>query len=160
MKGAGARPLPYQTMPTQFFEDGIKAGLRERRRLSAFLDALVKAETGGVKPPRIACIFCTDEALLEKNMQFLAHDTYTDIITFDTTEEDGRLSGELHISVDRVRENAESFGVTTDEELHRVIFHGVLHLCGYGDKTKKDIEQMRAAETRCLQAYFEKGSHS
>ena len=127
-------------MPTQFFEDGIKAGLKERRRLSGFLDALVREETGSTKPPRIACIFCTDEALLQKNIQFLDHDTYTDIITFDTSEDDGRLTGELHISVERVRENAAGFGTTYPEELHRVIFHGVLHLCGYKDKSKKVIE--------------------
>jgi len=97
------------------------------------------------KPGDIAVIFCSDEYLLSMNREHLNHDYYTDIITFDYVEGD-RVSGDLFISVDTVRDNAEKYHVDFLHELHRVIIHGVLHLCGYQDKSPKQAKQMREKE--------------
>lgn len=94
-------------------------------------------------------IFCNDDKILEVNKQFLQHDYYTDIITFDYTVKD-RLSGDLFISLDTVRTNAEQFGQDYEQELHRVIIHGVLHLCGINDKGPGEREIMEAAENKAL----------
>jgi probable rRNA maturation factor len=93
----------------------------------------------------ITIVFCIDDYLLEINKMYLNHDFYTDIITFDYSGNDF-VSGDLFISVDRVKDNAESFSVSFDNELKRVIYHGVLHLCGYKDKTEKDEKEMREKE--------------
>lgn len=97
----------------------------------------------------IAYIFCSDEKILEVNRQYLEHDYYTDIITFDYCE-GKRLNGDLFISLDTVRTNAEQFGSSYETELHRVIIHGVLHLCGINDKAPGEREVMEAAENRAL----------
>jgi probable rRNA maturation factor len=100
-------------------------------------------------------IFCDDEYLLDINRSFLNHDYYTDIITFNLAmDKDAPVQAELYISVDRVRENALAHSASLQHELHRVIFHGVLHLCGYKDKSKKDILMMREMENRYLNLYF------
>ena len=93
----------------------------------------------------LSFIFCTDEYLLEKNIQFLDHDTYTDIITFDYCEGD-IISGDIFVSVERVTENANAFGVDFEDELDRVLIHGVLHLAGYQDKSKEEVNTMREKE--------------
>jgi probable rRNA maturation factor len=93
--------------------------------------------------------------LLQINRDFLQHDFYTDIITFDMSEKgDNFLQSEIYISVDRVKDNAHQNGRSFKEELHRVIFHGILHLCGYKDKTKREEELMRSMEDKCLNEYF------
>jgi probable rRNA maturation factor len=97
----------------------------------------------------ISLIFCNDEYLLKVNQDFLEHDFYTDIITFDYCSED-LISGDLFISVERVIENAEEFNVTFEQELHRVIIHGVLHLCGYLDKTPEEEIIIRRKESEAL----------
>ena len=91
-------------------------------------------------------IFCTDKFLLSINKEFLGHDDYTDIITFSMNEPNDPISGEIYISVERVSENASKHGTTIKNELQRVIFHGVLHLCGYKDKTKSDKTLMTSKE--------------
>ncbi|MDQ3190628.1 MAG: rRNA maturation RNase YbeY [Bacteroidota bacterium] len=96
-------------------------------------------------PGQISIIFCSDDDLLDLNKQYLNHDTLTDIITFDYSEKD-ILNGDVFISIDRVNENAISFDVKFQNELNRVIIHGVLHLCGYKDKTKSDKMNMRSKE--------------
>ena len=93
----------------------------------------------------LSFIFCTDEYLLEKNIQFLDHDTYTDIITFDYCEGD-IISGDIFVSIERVIENANAFGVDFEDELDRVLIHGVLHLAGYQDKSKEEANTMREKE--------------
>lgn len=97
-------------------------------------------------------VFCSDAFLLSMNKQYLQHDTYTDIITFDYSSEDKALpvSGDIYISIDRVKENAVKFTKTFENELHRVIIHGTLHLLGYKDKTKAAKEEMRRQEDGCL----------
>lgn len=98
----------------------------------------------------VSVIFCSDEHLLDMNKQYLAHDYYTDIITFDYTE--GKVvSGDLFISVDRVAENANSLEIKFDDELHRVCIHGLLHLCGLGDKSNEEEVAMRKAEDSALE---------
>jgi probable rRNA maturation factor len=97
----------------------------------------------------VTVIFCSDEYLLEVNRQHLDHDYYTDIITFDYSEFP-LISGDLFISVDRVKENASDFKVSFEHELHRVIIHGFLHLCGYFDKSEEDELLMRSKENQAL----------
>ena len=97
----------------------------------------------------ITYIFCSDEEILRINESYLKHDYYTDIITFDYTEDD-RLSGDLFISLETVKTNSEQFKTKYDEELHRVMIHGILHLCGYNDKTPEEKKIMRAKENEAL----------
>jgi rRNA maturation RNase YbeY len=107
------------------------------------LESLIGSEN--FESGEITIVFCTDDYLLEMNKRYLNHNFYTDIITFDYSE-NGVISGDLFISVDRVNDNAGSFSVSVDNELKRVIYHGVLHLCGYKDKTENDIKEMREKE--------------
>lgn len=140
-------------MPVVFTDHEIKSGLKHKKILSHFLDGLVFDHRSGTLKTNLRFIFCTDAYLLEMNMQFLKHDTYTDIITFDLTERPEHLDGELYVSIERVKENAPKFKVTEQDELHRVIFHGVLHLCGFKDKKPADVAVMRQMEDRCLHQY-------
>jgi rRNA maturation RNase YbeY len=100
----------------------------------------------------LSFVFMSDEELLKINKQFLDHDTYTDIITFDYTQEK-KINGEIMVSVERVKENSEKLNTEFDEELRRVIIHGVLHLCGYKDKSKADKELMRERENAALRKF-------
>ena len=140
-------------MPARFYETDVKSGLKDKRKLSAFLDALVAKHLKKVKKVALNYIFCTDEYLLEMNQQFLKHNTLTDIITFDLSDSGAELTGEIYVSVDRVKENAGKFAVSYNNELHRVIFHGALHLCGFKDKKDEDIKKMRTNENKCLAEY-------
>lgn len=97
----------------------------------------------------ISYIFCSDEQLIEINKEFLNHDYYTDIITFDYSESD-IISGDLFISIDRIKDNAKTLGLSYQEELHRVIIHGILHLLGFKDKTDEENQNMRLLENECL----------
>lgn len=107
------------------------------------------AESYGRSVGDVAYVFCDDEEMLRVNRAFLNHDYYTDIITFSRDE--GRfLSGDIIISLDTVRSNAEGLGVSYDAELHRVVIHGILHLCGINDKSPEERAQMEAAENKAL----------
>lgn len=132
--------ITYQT-------DGVKMPVIKKRDISAWLRKV--AAGYGKKIGDIAYIFCNDERILEVNREYLQHDYYTDIITFDYCEGD-RISGDLFISLDTVRTNAEQFGASYEEELYRVIIHGVLHLCGINDKAPGEREKMEEAENRAL----------
>ena len=121
--------------------------LDQEEQTMNWIKATALKESYGIE--MLGYVFCSDDFLLEINQQFLKHDTLTDIVTFDYTE--GKLlNGEIYISTDRVAENAEEFGVSFNTELRRVIIHGVLHMCGYGDKTEEDKEHMRAKENQYL----------
>ena len=139
--------ISYQT-------DGVKMPAIRRRDISAWVKAV--AATHGKRVGDIGYIFCNDEKILEVNRQYLQHDYYTDIITFDYSDDallTGRkdtISGDLFISLDTVRTNAQQQGTTYEEELHRVIIHGILHLCGIDDKGPGEREIMEAAENRAL----------
>ena len=119
----------------------------KKRETTAWIKAV--AASYGKKVGEIGYLFCDDEKILEVNREYLGHDYYTDIITFDYCEDDV-LNGDLVISLDTVRSNAELFGKDYDEELHRVIIHGILHLCGINDKGPGERELMEAAENRAL----------
>ncbi len=95
-------------------------------------------------------IFCSDTYLHKLNVQYLNHDTYTDIITFDNAESEDNIEGDVFISIERVKENAELLQTPFDKELQRVMIHGVLHLCSYQDKSKAEKERMREKEDACL----------
>lgn len=137
-----------------FEEEGVRSKLKQKRALSKFISDDIVLKHLDVKKIDINYIFCNDESLLEKNIAFLDHNTLTDIITFDLSATEDDLMAELYISVDRVADNAASFGVSYEQELHRVIFHGILHLCGFKDKTDKDAKEMRRQEDLCIRAYF------
>lgn len=134
----------------RFFLENTTVSLRDRNRLKTFILSLFKKE--GKKVDSINYIFCSDARLLEINRNFLRHDYYTDIITFDLSESD-KITAEIYISVDRVRDNAKQVGSSIRSELHRVIFHGALHLCGYGDKKKEEIKIMREREDHYLEKW-------
>ena len=119
----------------------------KRRETTAWIRRV--AATYGRKVGDVGYMFVNDEKILEVNNEYLGHDYYTDIITFDYDEGD-TINGDLIISLDTVRTNAEKFGKDYDEELHRVIIHGILHLCGINDKGPGEREIMEAAENRAL----------
>lgn len=98
-------------------------------------------------------VFLSDEELLKINVEYLDHDTYTDIITFDNSEEEGIVEGDVFLSIDRIKDNAKDFGVEFESELLRVLAHGVLHLVGFKDKTEKDAEIMRTKEEEAILLY-------
>ena len=144
--------MPSSSTSTIRFHFLSDIDLRDRARLKSFLPSLFKKEKKQLA--ELQYIFCSDPYLLEINKQYLNHNYYTDIITFDLSEPGQPINAEIYISVDRVRDNALSFGNTLKNELHRVIFHGALHLCGYKDKSQKDEKLMRNMEDRYLKLYF------
>ena len=119
----------------------------KKRPTTAWIRAV--AATYGKKVGDVNYIFCNDERILEVNREYLQHDYYTDIITFDYTEGD-LIGGDLFISLDTVKSNSEQFATEYDEELHRTIIHGILHLCGINDKGPGEREIMEAAENKAL----------
>jgi rRNA maturation RNase YbeY len=119
----------------------------KKRATSNWIKAV--AEEYEKKAGDISYIFCDDTKILEINQTYLHHDFYTDIITFDYSEGD-RISGDIFIGIDTVRSNAEKYGTNFDDELHRVIIHGILHLCGLKDKSEADSKKMREAEDKAL----------
>jgi probable rRNA maturation factor len=124
----------------------------KRKELKGYLRSLFKKEGKAVE--QINYIFCKDEYLLSLNKMHLKHDTYTDIITFELSPKGEALVADIYISTERVRENAQTFQTPFQKELHRVIFHGALHLCGYKDKTKEQSQLMRTKEEENLSRYF------
>ena len=128
--------------------EGVKFPNIKRRDTSAWIKQV--AATYGKKIGEVGYLFCDDEHILEVNREYLGHDYYTDIITFDYCEGD-MLHGDIVISLDTVRSNAKLFGKPYDEELHRVIIHGILHLCGQNDKGPGERELMEAAENKALE---------
>ncbi len=126
--------------------------LANRKPLKLFLQQAAKEE--GFHLNSLSIVFCSDQYLLTINKEYLKHHDFTDIITFDYSGEKGSIHGELYVSVTRVRENSRAFGVSLQSELHRVIFHGLMHLCGYSDKTPGEKKIMRAKEDYYLSKYF------
>lgn len=127
--------------------ENVKFPKIKRRETTAWIKRV--AASYGRKVGEIGYLFCDDEKILEVNREYLQHDYYTDIITFDYDEDD-IISGDLVISLDTVKSNAELFHKNYDEELHRVIIHGILHLCGINDKGPGEREIMEAAENKAL----------
>jgi len=132
-----------------FFTADITYSLKSRTNIRHWLSKVASSEKKRISSLNI--IFCSDDYLYKMNRQFLKHNTFTDIITFDNSVDFKHISGELYISLDRIRDNAATLGVTIKDELHRVIVHGLLHLCGYTDKTPSDRKKMSLKEDYYLQ---------
>jgi probable rRNA maturation factor len=139
-------------MPVFFHIQDLALKLSNRKQLKAWLTHI--AATEGRKTGEINYIFCSDDYLLNINRTYLKHDTLTDIITFPYhAPEDKFIAGDIYISEERVRENAQKYKVSTENERLRVMAHGLLHLLGYKDKTKAESIVMRAKEDLCLEAW-------
>ena len=144
----------FEIMPSKskvcFFFQNVNTTLSRRTILKENIRSIFKKE--GKKLASLNCIFCSDKTLLEFNRDYLKHDFYTDIITFDLSENEA-IEAEIYISIDRVRENAQKLGIPFKSELPRVIIHGILHLCGYNDKTKVEKKRIREKEDYYLNIY-------
>lgn len=143
--------MTAQALPIHYHFADIRFYFPKRTRTKEQIAGLVKTE--GKQIEEINYIFCSDAYLLTLNQDYLQHDTLTDIITFHYHQPLHPVHADIYISIERVRENAKSFGVSFQHELHRVLFHGALHLCGYKDKTKKEAELMRSKEEAYLNLY-------
>ena len=136
-------------MVSYYFED-TDFRLKAKTRIKYWLKLVAESEV--YRLGNVSVIFCSDNYILDINQRFLQHDYFTDIITFDYSE-GNRISGDLFISVDSVRENSLEYGTEFEGELHRVIVHGILHLIGYDDHTEEDVRVMRAKENYYLSLY-------
>lgn len=132
----------------QFFEEDISYKLKNKTLVRQWIKDTIIAE--GFKLKELTYVFCSDAYLLPMNQQYLDHDTYTDIITFDNSEVEGEIVGDIFISIERIRENAAKFKIAETEELHRVIIHGALHLLGYTDKSVVTKQKMTQKEDEYL----------
>lgn len=132
-----------------FFNEGLEFDVKGKQKIRKWVTNTI-SEEGFLKVSELNFIFCSDNYLLDINQKYLNHDTYTDIVTFDSSENNDEIAGDIFISIDRVNENAEKFKVDLKDELHRVIIHGVLHLCGYKDKTKEEKNKMTQKENQYL----------
>ncbi|MCE3228202.1 MAG: ybeY [Bacteroidetes bacterium] len=137
-------------MAILFHNQNIDFKLKQGPKIKTWVKKIIELEKK--KTGNINFVFTSDEELLKVNQQFLKHNTYTDIITFDYTS-DKTINSDIMISVERVEENAKKLGIEFQEELKRVMIHGILHLCGYKDKSKADSELMRKKENWALKKF-------
>jgi probable rRNA maturation factor len=135
----------------QFLGKSKFLNAKTRKALRQLLNQTANNE--GYEIQNITYIFMSDDALLEINQIHLQHDDYTDIITFDLSDIEASVDGEIYVSIDRIKDNASKFNCTTEQELVRVLSHGLLHLLGYKDKLDTDIHKMREKEAECLLNY-------
>lgn len=139
-------------LKVQFHFLAKTSSLANRKELKSFLLRYARKE--GYKIEQLNYVFCSDPYLRKINKEYLQHDYNTDIVTFNLSETKYELTGDIYISLDRIRANASTYSATLRQELHRVIFHGLLHLLGYNDKTPAQAKEMRAMEDRLLKLYF------
>ena len=139
-------------MPVRFFQEDTDFAPGQKNPLKKWISSVIRRE--GAATGEINYVFCSDNYLLDINKKYLDHDYYTDIITFDQSE-DNLIAGDIYISVDRVRENAANSTIPFKEELKRVMIHGILHLLGYDDKSEEEKKQMRKKEEACLSLYVD-----
>ncbi|MBC6700040.1 rRNA maturation RNase YbeY [Hymenobacter sp. BT190] len=132
----------------EFLVEDVDFKVADAEELTSWIERV--AEVHEYEIVQLTYIFCSDEYLHKVNVEYLDHDTYTDVITFDNADDADIIEGDIFISVDRVRENAVTHGVTFRDELHRVMIHGVLHLLGYADKDLLSQTAMRKKEDDCL----------
>ena len=144
MKSSHFTPAEKKNSTIQYFEENIRYRFRNKRKTADWIRTSIRNE--GKEPGEINIIFCSDTFLHKMNVDYLNHDTFTDIITFDMSEEKNLITGEIFISVERARENARSLGVKMIDEIRRLIIHGILHLSGYGDRTLEEKELMTRKE--------------
>ncbi|WP_080059660.1 rRNA maturation RNase YbeY [Spirosoma aerolatum] len=135
----------------RFFNEDVPYKLPHKQAVRQWLKQQTERE--GYTVGELNYIFCSDEYVLQVNRDYLQHDYYTDIITFDQSEEEGKLAGDIYISVERVVDNAAQLGVPAEQEMLRVLAHGLLHLCGYLDKGVEAEAQMRQKEEEWLRQY-------
>ncbi|MFC3879975.1 rRNA maturation RNase YbeY [Algoriphagus namhaensis] len=138
-------------MAISFFSEDTSFTLKEKNRRKKWLRSIASEKGRQIKD--LNYILCSDEYLWQINMDYLNHNDYTDIITFDSSENENEISGDIFISIERVKENASKLNVEEEEELSRVISHGLLHLLGYKDKSPKESKEMRAQEDRAINLY-------
>ena len=135
----------------KFFSEGIVFKQPQSVKTSKWIKNVSLSE--GYKIGDLNYIFCSDDYLLEINRQYLQHDYYTDIITFDNSEEEGKIDGDIYVSIDRVKDNATNLNIDFEVELRRVLIHGLLHLVGFKDETPDLKQQMREKEDSCLHIF-------
>lgn len=135
-------------MAVHLFNEGVEFKINQKHNLQSWLIKVAKQERHTINS--LNYIFCSDEHLLKMNIEYLNHNTYTDVISFDSSEEPGIVEGDIFISIDRVKENAIDRNLAFQEELDRVMVHGLLHFLGYNDKTKDEIKLMREKEEAYL----------
>lgn len=138
----------------RFFFEGVPCILNQKRKHQAWIKEVIRQE--GREPGTVNFIFCTDQDLLEMNRLYLEHDTFTDVISFDLSDPSSvtaLVDGEVYISLDRVKENAQLFNVSVNEEIRRVMVHGILHLLGYDDVTPALKKAMKVKEDHYLQQF-------
>ena len=136
----------------RYYNDSINYRLRDKRKIARWVEAIAEAE--GFVAGDINYIFCSSEVHRKMNIDFIGHDYFTDIITFDYSElDEGVVSGDIFIDVETVADNARIYGVTAREEMLRVVVHGVLHLCGQKDKDPEDEKEMHRKEDKYLAMY-------
>lgn len=138
-------------MAILFFEEDIRFSLPTKNKYKKWLKSIAALDEFSVG--ELNYVFCSDDYLLQVNVDYLNHDTYTDIITFDQSDEERIIAGDIFISIDRVRENSTKEGTTFEEELLRVMSHGLLHLMGYKDKKAEDKKTMRAMEENSISLF-------
>lgn len=134
--------------PIEFFSEDVEFELKNPDKVSEWIATVIQQH--GQELANLTYIFCSDDYLHEINVEYLDHDTLTDIITFNNADEEGTVEGDVFISIDRIRDNAQDHGTAFEDELHRVIIHGVLHLLGFKDKTREEEELMRKQEDSSL----------
>ena len=134
-----------------FFNEDINFKFQGKNVIKAWLKKVADKE--GFKVKNLNYIFCSDEYLHKINVEYLEHDTYTDIITFDNSEEDVVIEGDIFVSIERVKENSQTLNTVFDDELKRVIVHGLLHLCGYDDHSIEDKAEMRRLESEYISIF-------
>jgi rRNA maturation RNase YbeY len=131
-----------------FFNEDINFKLKDKTLFKAWLKKV--AEKEGFRINDLNYIFCSDQYLLQINLEYLDHDTYTDIITFDNSEDESILEGDIFVSIERIIDNSKTLNTSFDDEIKRVIIHGLLHLCGYDDKSIHDKAEMRLLESKYI----------
>ena len=131
-----------------FFNEDINFKFQDKNKFKSWLKKVAEKEDFTIG--ELNYIFCSDEYLHKINLQYLYHDTYTDIVTFDNSEAETVIEGDIFISIERVRENSQTLNTVFEEELKRVIVHGLLHLCGYDDHTPEDKAEMRRLESEYI----------
>lgn len=143
-----------QLQSIHFYFDKVDVTLKNRKKLKSFIARIIATEKRQLST--LNYVFCNDKTLLEINRKYLAHDFYTDVITFDLSFSPKEILADIYISTDRVRQNAKNLKTPLKEELARVMFHGLLHLCGYNDKTQVQKKVMKKRENFYVDLYFER----
>ncbi|WP_210462577.1 rRNA maturation RNase YbeY [Rufibacter roseolus] len=137
-----------QELPIEFFTEEVEFEVKNEEKVKTWLLEIISKYDFELES--LNYIFCSDEYLHQMNVEYLEHDTLTDVITFDNSDFEGVIEGDVFISIDRIVDNAATFNISPEEELHRVMAHGLLHLLGFDDKTPEKKALMRAKENECL----------